>query len=68
MNATLRIIRYVKATLGQGILLSSKGKDVLTTHCDAVKVKLVSYVVDRQSQTSAPSYNIDQHANGCHSK
>lgn len=35
MNATLRIVRYIKSKSRQGLLLSCKKEDVLTAHCDA---------------------------------
>lgn len=35
MNAAIRIIRYIKGKPGQGLLMSSKRKDILTAYCDA---------------------------------
>lgn len=35
MDATMRIVRYVKAQSGQGVLLSSKAIDSMTAFCDA---------------------------------
>ncbi|XP_047264734.1 secreted RxLR effector protein 161-like [Capsicum annuum] len=35
MNANLRIVKYIKGKLGQGLLLSNNKKDVLIVHCDA---------------------------------
>lgn len=34
MNATLRIVRYIKSKPGQGLLLASNRRDVLTAYCD----------------------------------
>lgn len=35
MEAALRIVRYLKKQPGQGVLLSSKGNNMISTYCDA---------------------------------
>ncbi|XP_049414554.1 uncharacterized mitochondrial protein AtMg00810-like [Solanum stenotomum] len=35
MTTTLRIVRYVKNPLGQGLILSSYSKNTITAYCDA---------------------------------
>ncbi|XP_070043137.1 uncharacterized mitochondrial protein AtMg00240-like [Nicotiana tomentosiformis] len=35
MEATMRIVKYIKNQPGRGILLSSTNKNIITTYCDA---------------------------------
>lgn len=49
LQAVCRLLKYVKSTCGQGLLLSAKSNMQLTTYCDAdrvVAILLVDQLLD----------------------